>query len=330
MRRSCCLLVLCLLLMIPCALAQQLPLDAVFDAVEGFRAEGFTHSAEFFEAGPWMSAVVLQEGQFEGLGKGTQLTGLVFDLESGERICWDDLFVDGDAAAERIESIIEASTYNNTYSEFNAITPIPRDNFAVSENMLIIYYPVQQLSHFSGLCGAYSFYAYELSDLLQEGIPLQAGDVETAKDTLQAVYEGNALPGPLTKWAIGGSMIDAKDALGLVDVPDLTYDYAVYRFMAPEMRGVSLLSLPGEDRADTAIIAGIMAERIDFGGLCTGITSKEDCIAALGNPNTAEIIEEADGYSRLPIGETLCWYSDELVLEMHFTDNILYSVTIRN
>lgn len=314
--------------MIPCALAQQLPLDAVFDAVEGFRAEGFTHSAEFFDVGSWMSAVVSQEGQFEGLGKGIQRTGLVFDMETGERVLWDDLFVDGDAAADRIEAIIEASTYNNTYAEFNALTPVPRDNFTVSADVLTIYYPVKQLSHFSGLCGAFSFYAYELAGLLREDIPLQAGDAATAKDVLQATFENKALPGPLVRWAIGSQMMDAKEALGLVDVPDLTYDYAVYHFLAPDMRGVSLLSLPAEDKVDTASIAGIMAERIDVGGLCTGVTNKENCIAALGEPQAVTLVETADGYSRLPEGETLYWYGNDVALELHFVTNILYSVTL--
>lgn len=330
MRRFFCLILLGFLLISSTALAQQMPLDAVFDAVEGFRAEGFTHNAEFFEAGPWMSAAICQQGQFEGLGKGTQWTGLVFDMETGERILWEDLFSDGDAAAARIEEIIEASTYDNAYSEYNMITPVPRDNFMVSTDVLTIYYPVMQLSHFSGLSAGFSFYAYELSSLLREDTPLQVGDPESAKEALQAALDQKALPGPLSKWAVGTSMADARDALGLVDVPDLTYDYAVYHFEAPEMRSVSLLAVPEEDRADSATIAGIMTERIDFSGLCTGVSDRNTCVGAMGDPDTVTLVEEADAYSRLPVGETLGWTGEGIVLEMHFVDDILHSVTLRN
>ena len=329
MRRLFCCLIIVWLLAVSVSVAERPPLDTVFEAVEGFRAEGFTHSAEFIEAGPWLSAVVMKEGHFEGVGKGTEWIGMVFDLETGERITWDDLFVDGDTAASEIERIAEVSSDNNAYSEYRNVSPVPRDRFAVSDETLTVYYPVDQLSHFSGRCGAFSFYAYELSGLLKEDIPLKAGDSALAKEALTAALSEKALPGPLSKWAVGGQMIDAKNELTLVDVPDLTYDYAIYRFEAPEMRGVSLLSNPDEDRAETAAIAGVMAERIDFSGLFAGLSSREDCVAALGNPDETVSVGEADAYSRLPVGETLRWLGEGVALEMHFVENILHSVTIR-
>ena len=332
MRRFFCCIFIVLIVLLAAAsvsLAGPLPLDFVFEAVEGFRAEGFTHSAEFVEAGPWLSAVIMKEGHFEGFGHGVEWIGLVFDLETGDRITWDDLFADGDAAAEAIEGIASASSFRNAYSEHDAISPVPRDNFAVSGDTLTVYYPVDQLSHFSGRCGAFSFYAYELSGLLKEDIPLHGGDPASAKEALAAALAAKALPGPLSKWAIGGAMIDAKNELTLVDVPDFSYDYAIYRFEAPEMRGVSLLSNPDEDNAETATIAGIMAERIDFSGLCTGVSSREDCVAALGNPDGTEFVNESDAYSRLPVGETLRWLGGGVALEMHFVQDVLHSVTIR-
>ena len=330
MRRLFCCFLIILLTAASVSLAEPLPLDAVFEAVEGFRAEGFTHSAEFIQADPWLSAVIMKEGHFEGVGRGTEWIGLVFNLETGERIAWDDLFADGDAAAEVIERIISESSFKNAYSEYNAISPVPRDNFAVSGDTLTVYYPVGQLSHFSGRCGAFSFYAYELSGLLKEDIPLQAGDPALAKEALAAALTAKALPGPLSKWSIGSPMRDAKNELTLVDVPDFTYDYAIYRFEAPEMRGVFLLSNPDEDNAETAVIAGIMAERIDFSGLCTGVANREDCVAALGNPDEVDSVNESDAYSRLPIGETLRWLDGDVALEMHFVQNTLHSVTIRS
>lgn len=329
MRRFCCFLLLLLLIGTSISIAETLPLDAVFEAVEGFRAEGFTHSADFIEVGAWISAVILKEGQFEGVGKGSESIGLVFDLATGEQITWDDLFVDGDAAAEAILRIAEEATYDNAYSEFHNISPVPRDNFAVTKDTLTIYYPVDQLSHFSGRCGAFSFYAYELSGLFKEGVPIQTGDSALAKEALENAFSEKALPGPLSQWRIGGKMSEASEMLSLVDVPDLTYDYAIYRFEAPEMRGVSLLANLDEDRAETANIAGIMAERIDFSGLFTGIADREACVEALGDPDEVSVIDDADAYSRLPNGETYRWIGDGVALEMHFVEDILQSVTLR-
>ncbi len=329
MRRFFCLLLAGLLLAAPCALAQGAPWDAILSAVQALNPDGLSQDAQFKEAGGWMSAIVSQEGMIAPRLEGTQWHGLVYDTETGEPVAWDDLFADGDAAAARMEEIAEESTYDNAYAEYNQITPLPRESFAVYDGVLTVYYPAEQLSHFSGRSGAFSFYAYELDGLLNEGVPLAAGDVAGAKTAMAAALTDGALPAPLDEWKLGGSMSDAADKLGVVDVPDLTHDFAVYRFEAPEMRGVSLLAKPDEENVNTASIAGIMAERIDFSGLQTGVSTREECVAALGEPAETVAVDASDAYSRLPVGEALMWSGDgKTVLELHFAEGVLYSVTL--
>lgn len=325
MRRLFCLC-LAFLLLPSFALCQNASWDAAFAAIDALKAPGLSQDASFSDAGGWLSVTVTQSGQIAPMTEGTQYIGLVFDAATGERVGWEDIFIDGDAAAERMERIASESTFQNAYSEYTDISPMPRDSFIIEDGVLTVFYPATQLSWFSGRSGGFSYYAYELEGLLSEGVPLEKGDPARAGEALDAALEKGALPGPLAEWALGRSLLDADAALGLVDVPDLSREYAIYRFEAPEMRGVSLLSTV--DDANVAVIEGIMAERIDFGGLCTGVSTKTECFAALGEPTGVGILQGADAYSRLPNGERMLYTKGEHTVEMHFVDDVLYSVAI--
>ncbi len=328
MRRFLSLLLMSIILTASVACAQGMPWDAILSAVEKLNPNGLEQEATFHEAGGWISAIVSQKGQIAPQMEGRQWYGLVFDMATGEPITWEDVFVDGDAAADRIQALAEASTYDNAYAEYNQIAPVPRDSFVVRDGVFTVYYPAEQLSSFSGQSGAFTFYAYELEELLKGGVPLAQGDSSQAAVALETVLSEGAFPAPLSDWKLGGSMAEAAEALGLVDVPDLTYDAAVYRFEASEMRGITLLASPGDEDADRAVIVGMMAERMDFSGLRTGVSSREECVAALGEPDSVEAVETSDAYSRLPIGETLRWVRGDKAFELHFADGILYSVAL--
>ena len=297
---------------------------AIFEAFEAMSLPGETERTDFGQVGNWVS-VVLQKREADGL----RFYALVYDIEEEAFVTWDDLFLDGDAAADRIVEMAMEATYQNAYAENNQLTPVPRDNFRVQEGVLTVYYPADQHSYFSGRAGAVSFYAYELAGLLKENVPLNTGAIYGAVQTKQDVFAQGALPEPLGSWKIGGAMADAADVLGLVDVPDLTYEFSVYRFEAPEMRGIALLSGTTEDRVQTATIGGIYAERMDLGGLITGISTRVECIEALGEPDLEMEIATADAYSLRPVGETLCWEENGRVLELHFVEGILQSVLLR-
>ncbi|MCL1963529.1 MAG: hypothetical protein FWF69_00505 [Firmicutes bacterium] len=327
MRRSFALLLFfALLAMTLPALSEEgmrMAVDAIFDALWDPSAPGVIEATEFSVDGDWVFAV-----QRRREADGLRWHAIGYDMASERFVTWDDLFADGDAAAERIAQIADSAMYHNAYAEHNRITPVPRDNFALANGVLTVYYPAEQLAHFSGRAGAFGFYAYELADLLREGAPLAVGDAKEAPAAMTAALAGGSLPG-YEKWAIGGAMADAAEALGLVDVPDLTYDFAVYRFEDPCMRGVALLSDPGGDSAGNATISGIYAERIDFSGLCAGVSARAECVLALGAPDAKCAIEEADGYSLRPVGETLRWERDGRALELHFVEDVLHSVLLR-
>ncbi|MDR0928765.1 MAG: hypothetical protein LBM74_03515 [Oscillospiraceae bacterium] len=326
MRRFfCILLTICLLGALPVAVGEELALasQALFAALMAKDPQALAQMPQIDQTGDWLSAVARIDG-----ADGAHSVAAVYDLAAGALVTWDDLFLDGEAAAAHLEALAGASQ-GNTYHEFNQIHPIPRDHFALRGGQLFIYYPREQLAHVSGNAGAYAFYAYEMPGLLQEGVPLATGDVTQAAAGLLEVLETGALPAPYAAWSLGNPMANAAAALTQVDVPNLTHDYAVYAFEAPEMRGVSLLAHPDATDADSALIAGVYAQRIDFFGLCTGIATRAQCEAALGQPDAVLQIEEVDAYSRLPVGETLLWQQGGRALELHFVEGVLHSITLR-
>lgn len=300
--------------------------DALFTAIQAGVPAGKTQTGtEFTEAESWMSAVVTCED-----ADYTEWYGFVYSGDADGLVGWDGLFADEEAAAARIETIAEASVYANAYAEHNQIVPVPRDNFALVDGQLVVYYPPEQLSHFSGRAGAFAFYAYELDGVLRDDVPLTRGDVAQADQGLAETLAAGRLPGALEAWTLGTAMQAADDALGLVDVPDVKDGEAVWHFEAPEMRGVAFLSPDGVNRVDSAVIGGVHAERIDFYGLQTGVATETACVAVLGEPDARETVTDGGAYALLPAGEQLTWQGTNAALSMHFIDGTLHSVTLRN
>lgn len=256
--------------------------------------------------------------------EGVQTLGFTYDLQTGARLSLPDLIgAEGVSALEALAAS-DLGAHANAYSEYNAVTPLPTDSFAILGNQLIVYYPADQLSYFSGRSGAYAFYGYEADALafLPRAVP------DAAEGLAEALQTGG-LPAPLDRWRIGVPMRDAVAACGLLAEPDYTFDHAVYQFEAPEMRGVWLLAAQGEDNPDTATIVGVRARRIDFYGLQPGVSAMDDCLAALGEPDGRREISAQDAaYAMLPEGETIVYAGETCAAELHFADKILYCVTI--
>lgn len=290
-------------------------MSAMFDALD---ALGGTDAA-FSVVGELLCATAKKDGE---------VYGFAFDNATGERVTWDRLFSDCDAAAAALEKIAAEWTYANAYGNFENLSPMPRENFALDERGLTVYYPAAQLTNLSGSQFGVQFNAYELEGLLRENIALSRGDTANAPAALQTALETGALPGLPQQAALGGSIADAAEALGLVDVPDVKRDAAVWTFEAPAMRGVSLLSAPDDLSESGAVICGVFARRVDFSGLIPGESTKEDCLAALGAPDETRAVASADAYDRLPAGETLLWRGEAAAIELHFAENILYSAAI--
>lgn len=329
MRRLGTMLLALLLLAAP-ALAEAPAVDlmratAVLFAAAQERMPGETAADTRFEThADWVSAV-LQYTKFDS----THWLGMIYSAQTDALVDWDELFADGDAAAAAIERIAGESTYDNAYAERIAVSPVPRDSFAILGEELVVYYPPEQFAYFSGRAGAFSFYAYELEGLLRPEVPLRTGDVTLASTALADALSGGALPGNLAEWTVGRPMQEAADAMDLVDVPDIKDGLAVWRFEASEMRGAAFLSGQEDDQVGTAKVAGIYTERIDFSGLQTGVATRDACVAALGEPEAAaQVSGENAAYALYPQGERLRWSDGVHALLLHFVEGVLHSVTV--
>lgn len=320
-------LVLFLLLTLACLPARaglaQDAMGQIFDAVDALKAD----SVAFETVGPYLCVTAQKEETVPRFGPARLTYGLAFDSATGARVTWDDLFADGDAAATRLEEIAR-NAENNAYADFDRIAPMPRDNFTLTASSLTVWYPVTQFSCLSGRQAGFEFLAYELDGLLREGAPLTRGDVSGAQATLEAALSTGTLPFLPPETALGGPVSAADEAFGLVDVPDVLSDAAVYSFEAPALRGVSLLSAPDDADAQSATITGVWARRFDFSGLCAGVSTQAECLAALRAPDERIAVESPDAYDRLPAGETCLWRGDTATLEMHFSQGILYSIAL--
>lgn len=259
---------------------------------------------------------------------GTQWDGMVFSTATKAQVVWDEVFADGDAAAAKIQEIAEASDDGNAYAEDRAYAPLPRDRFVVAKGQLTVFYPMEQVKLLSDHSGAISVFPFEVAGLYLEGIPFAAGDPADAQSAKEQALESGTLPGVVEDYPLGSPVRKADEALRLVDVPDLTLDAAVYRFEAPMMRGICLLSSAGDDNPETAAITGQFATRFDFSGLATGEATPEDCVAALGSPDEEAAVTGANAYSRLPDGQTLTWRGHGRALSLHFVGNVLHSVAL--
>ncbi len=277
----------------------------------------------FHMAGDWVSMI----GFYPEDGH-TQWRGIVYDAVNKVRVAWDDVFADADAAAARLVEIAEASDSGNVYAEDAGYDMLPRDSFVIARDQLTVMYPFDMVQLVSGHSGAISVFAFEVGGLVKEGVPLAVGDAANAAAALQSALETGTLGGIVSDYPIGGEMARAAEALRLSDTPDLTREEAVYRFDAPMMRGIFLLSAKDDDDPDTATITGQFATRFDFSGLCTGVATKDDCVAALGPPARTETVAGSDAYDRLPDGETLAWTGNGNALALHFVDGALHSVTL--
>ncbi|GHU71394.1 hypothetical protein AGMMS49992_05310 [Clostridia bacterium] len=241
----------------------------------------------------------------------TALTLPVLDLTSGESYAIADIFPDPDAAIAAMESIAERDmTENgNAYMENRTVTPLPLDNWEVDEYGVIIRYPIDRLSTFSGRPGAYQFNWYELEGLYD------AEFVEGIHERAQSArIEAESEPNPLALPGIPVSLGDELERLALIygggKESDFTETSQAYRLEDARFRGVTILT-SRDDPTGTGEIIEIRAARLDYDGLCVGVSDEQAVLDLLGEPDAREPIgEDASYYQLLPEGEIL-WYDRE-------------------
>ena len=264
---------------------------------------------------------------------GSAARALALDLTTGEEIRLEQLFDDADAAIDAMERIIEEDVLPDLsdYMEYSELLPMPRDNYAVDEYGLTVYYPDDSYRYFDEQSGAVQFAWYELADYIGEDSPVYAlahaqGDLTALAD---AAKDGK-LPGPMTQAAVGQKLGEALDAYTLLTDPDYTKDSRVYLFEEASLRGwaVEIPKYAETDEAETPISA-VRTTRADVCGLTVGKTTKDELTALLGEPRKTRAYDADDAADRmLEAGESLFFELSGHILQAHVDENSVLSCLI--
>ncbi len=266
----------------------------------------YTHmlTAEVF------SCAILAEGAVE-TSRSTQVWGtLNVDLRTGREIGFAELFSDADAALEAIAVILDEQIAPELSAHLAAgsLTPVPA-RFTLSPTGLTLYYDIDSFRTLGDRAGTVTLLWTELRTHLR----LEADDVltvigaaehltleETSAGKMAEALSDGALPG--IPAAIGQPMQTLIDRYALLNDPDI---YEGGRMIALEdgaFREIWLLTDALTEHFDQSVVQGIRADRLNFFGLCTGVTTCDQWRAALGAPQTTLTVDasRADSWRIVP------------------------------
>lgn len=267
-------------------------------------------SYTYMLAGDVFSCAILADGAVE-TSRTTQVWGtLNVDLRTGNEITFADLFADADAATEVIAAILDEQVAPELSAHLAAgsLTPVPA-HFTLSPTGLTLYYDIDSFRTLSDRAGTVTLLWTELRTHLR----LESEDVltvigaaehltldEKSAEKMAEALSGGALPGIPT--AIGQPMQALIDRYALLNDPDI---YEGGRMIALEdgaFREVWLLTDALTENFDQSVVQGIRADRLNFFGLCTGVTTLDEWRAALGTPQTTLTVDadRADGWRIVP------------------------------
>ena len=282
------------------------------------------------------SCAMLADGAVE-TSRATQVWHTVNrNLFTGEEIAFADLFTDADAATAFIEAYLDEQVAPELSAHLAAgsLTPIPED-FTISPTGLTLYYDIDAFRTLSDKAGTVTILWSELREylLLDEGSPLYdlrvarhiGPEIADPEYILSALAEG-ALPG--VPAAIDQPMQELIDRYALLTDPDI---YEGGRMIALEdgaFRGVYILTDALTEEFDQSVVQGVRADRLNFFGLCTGMTTVDLWREALGQPDTTLTVDEARAESWRIVPGTSDYYTfGSYRLRLHADENgVLRSV----
>jgi len=239
----------------------------------------------FTEGKGYISLLMEAEGKMLQGRPSHRYYPMVFNVETGDRVTFDELFTDPDGAKAYIEEyltdVIEPQL--SSYLENNQLFPVPYESFGFSHTgHLIFYYPNDQLSFLSGKSGAVAFRYSELWDYLDTSIDgvamqmLQSG--RTSRQYVQnlssdefintLIRNPESLPGLEHIAPDLGTSMEAIYANYDISVDSGYYPGgAYYETETPELLGTYLIT-----DTDESYITGILSNRVDMFGIETGKT----------------------------------------------------------
>jgi len=289
-------------------------------------------------AGDVISVAVKAEGPVQS-DRSTQVWYTAnIDLRSGEVIAFDDLFLDAAAARMAISDELEweLAPELSAHLRNSQLTPLP-ETFTLSSTGLTLHYPLEQLSTLSDQAGTVNIQWCEMLDHLN----LQEGGVldrigaramltldETSAGAIRLAAESGQLPGIPVK--LGGSVQEAVEQYKLLIDPDLYENGRLMQLEEGAFRDVYLLTDSLTDSWAHSVVQGIRADRINLHGLCTGMTTRDQWRAVLGQPHATVEVDDAKADANRMLPGTSDYYNfDGVQLRLHANgEGVLVSLFI--
>ena len=223
-------------------------------------------------------------------------TAVNVDLRDGHAIGWDELFAQPEEALETIGAYLDESVAPELSAHLSAgsLTPLP-ETFGLSPYGLTLLYPIEQLATLQDEAGAVTILWSETRNdlrLSEDDVLARLGAAENLafpEDALAALTDalsGGSIPG--VPAAIGQSVAELTDRYGLQTDPDL---YEGGQMLLPDgsaFRQVWLLT----DTLTGSEVHGLRADRLNLLGLQTGVTARDEYLAALGEPESSLNVDE--------------------------------------
>lgn len=285
------------------------------------------------------SAMISAKGVMENGRSGHEYTALCVELATGEPVTLEELFSDPEAAVSMMETTLE-TTYLDELSSYltnSNLTPLPVDSFTLDADGITFYYPYQQFALLSEYSGAVQFTYDELAAYLRtdpDGLPARLNvlpvnrkDAEIQQAVAQSVSNGIL---PHISVSLGDDMTDviAKDRL--LREPDQYPGGRYYQLEAPAFREVLVLSDAIASGYENSKVQGLQSRRTNLFGIQTGITTRQEWLKILGEPDTTVDFDENLAYSYgFPAGTADYYqYGDHRLQLYADAEELLYAITL--
>ncbi len=268
--------------------------------------------------GDAFSCAILADGAVETTRNTQVWRSVNIDLTTGETIPLDSWFTDGDAARAFIETYLDETVAPELSAHLAAgtLTPIP-ETYTVSDTGLTLYYDIDRFRTLGDRAGTVSILWSEFPrELLADSrtqTPLTFP--QDAKNALtQALLSGHLPLAALLDQDVG----ELVEAHKLLTDPDI---YEGGRMIALEdgaFRQVWLLTDALTEEFVGSVVQGVRADRMNFYGLCTGVTALDAWRAALGEPDATLTVDAARAESwRIHPGTSDYYNLGDLRLRLH-------------
>ncbi len=232
------------------------------------------------KAEPYIISVLISvEGRLLSGLRGHEYIPLMFLCDTGEPFEAKNIF--NASAQGKIEAWIEDKLVNMSFYDVSDALPVPLDRAILTQTGVFISYSQPGFKFLSDRSAAFSFYYYELKDMLNlsENSPLlklDALNADNADLDKENISKGRL---PNVPDIIGKPIQEVLEKYKELTDPERYISSERYVLEAPEFRNIYPIVNDGK-----TTVNGMLAKRMSVANCKTGVTKKQDIIKSFGEP----------------------------------------------